>query len=56
MNNENWMEEYAVLAALTEQGIVLLSDKAKVTPEEDSCLYHINQSMVKRMEEQHEVK
>lgn len=38
-------------AVLTKQGVVLLSDDARLTPAEDNLLYAINQAMKNRKEQ-----
>lgn len=35
-------------AILTRQGVVLLSDDARLTPAEDDLLYAINQAMIRK--------
>lgn len=47
-------EQVDAFAILTRQGIVLLSDDAKVTPEEDFYLYRLNQKLIQRKEQENE--
>lgn len=47
-------EQVDAFAILTRQGIVLLSDDAKVTSIEDSYLYELNQKLIQRKEQNNE--
>lgn len=46
-------EKVNAFAILTKQGVVLLSDDAKLTPAEDDLLYAINQNMKMRKEKRY---
>lgn len=47
-HNKSTCEEADAFIVLTKQGIVLASDDAKLTPQEDSWLYNLNQVLIKR--------
>lgn len=49
-HKESSCEVVDAFAILTRQGVVLLSDDARLTPTEDSLLYAVNQAMKRRVE------
>lgn len=50
MENKSSCEMVDAFAILTKQGVVLLSDDARLTPAEDSYLYNLNRKFIERLE------